>query len=230
MTLADLLAYTLVARCLHRGFEVKRLGSLARFAAIVGCSLYAMTLGSAWAQSAAAPRSQQPPATAKPVSPQAVPPALVAAPPPPPRHVARGPTMAAALKLAAEIEASCRAFHIGVSVIDSEATPKLFYVPDGTAGFHAFTAFRKANTALKFNMPSGKVADATKADPELAAKWQSDAQNYSAYSGGLLLMAGKEVIGAVGVSGAPTVQPQVPGYADEVCAIDGIKAVQFMLK
>jgi uncharacterized protein GlcG (DUF336 family) len=188
-----------------------------------------MIHGAAWAQSASAD-TQRPPALAKPVSPQAVPPALVAAPPPPPRHIARGPTMQAALKLAAAIEASCRAFHIGVSVIDAEGTPKLFYVPDGTAGFHAFTAFRKANTALKFNMPSGKVADATKVDPELALKWQANAQDYSAYSGGLLLVAGKEVIGAVGVSGAPTVQPQVPGYADEVCAVDGIRAVQSMLK
>jgi len=97
--------------------------------------------------------------------------------------------------LAKKIDAACRSVHIAVSVIDSEGMPKLFYVPDGTAGFHAYTAFRKANAALKFNMPSGRVAAAIKSDPELAARWEADTKNFNANLGGLLLMAGDEVIG-----------------------------------
>jgi uncharacterized protein GlcG (DUF336 family) len=172
-----------------------------------------------------------PPASRPAVSPQSIPPALSAGPPPrAQQHVARGPTMKAAWKLAKKIEAACRSVHIAVSIIDSEGMPKLFYVPDGTAGFHAYTAFRKANAALKFNMPSGHVAAAIKSDPELAAVWETDAKSFNANLGGLLLMAGDNVIGAVGVSGAPTVQPQLPGYADEVCGLEGIKAARPMLK
>jgi uncharacterized protein GlcG (DUF336 family) len=172
-----------------------------------------------------------PPASRPAVSPQSIPSALSVGPPPrAQQHVARGPTMKAAWKLAKKIEAACRSVHIAVSIIDSEGMPKLFYVPDGTAGFHAYTAFRKANAALKFNMPSGHVATAIKSDPELAAVWETDAKSFNANLGGLLLMAGDNVIGAVGVSGAPTVQPQLPGYADEVCGLEGIKAVRPMLK
>ena len=196
--------------------------------AIMSAWLLAVLVPMADAQDAA---PGTPPVSSPAVSPQAIPPALSAGPPPrAQQHVARGPTLKAAWKLAKRIEAACRSVHIAVSVIDSDGMPKLFYVPDGTAGFHAYTAFRKANAALKFNMPSGQVAAAIKSDPLLAARWEADAKNFNANLGGLLLMAGDDVIGAVGVSGAPTVQSQLPGYADEVCGLEGVKAVRPLLK
>lgn len=143
---------------------------------------------------------------------------------PPADHVARGPSLAASIKMAEAIVASCAGYHIGVTVIDSEGQPKLVYVPDGTAGFHAGTGFRKANTALKFGMPSGKVAAASKADPELAAKFAADSARFMAFAGGMPIMVGTEIIGAVGVSGAE------PDSRDEACAVDGIKAVASILK
>jgi uncharacterized protein GlcG (DUF336 family) len=126
--------------------------------------------------------------------------------------------------MAEVIAKSCHGYHIGVSVIDAEGTPKLFYIPDGTAGFHAYTGYRKANTALKFAMPSGKVAEATKADPQLAKKFEADAANFVTFAGGMPIMAGNEVIGAVGVSGAE------PSAKDEACAVDGLNAVKTLLK
>jgi len=61
-------------------------------------------------------------------------------------------------------------------------------------------------------------------DPELAAKYQADSGNYLTYAGGVAITVGTEVIGAVGVSGAE------PSEKDEACAMDGVKAVQSMLK
>jgi uncharacterized protein GlcG (DUF336 family) len=73
-------------------------------------------------------------------------------------------------------------------------------------------------------MPSGQVAAAAQADPVLAAKLAADANNYVTWAGGVLIMAGKEVIGAVGVSGAE------PSAKDEQCALVGLKKVQSRLK
>src|SRR6202011_3743090 len=63
---------------------------------------------------------------------------------PPP---ARGPSVELALQAAQEAVAACTGSHVGVAIIDSAGTPKLYYIPDGTAGFHAYTGFRKAYTA-----------------------------------------------------------------------------------
>jgi len=139
-------------------------------------------------------------------------------------HVARSPSLAASLKLAEAIVAFCHGYHVGVTVIDAQGQPKLVYIPDGTAGYHATTSFRTANTALKFSMPSGKVAEATKADPQLAAVYAADAARFVTLAGGLPIIVGSEIIGAVGVSGAE------PNSKDEACGIDGIKAVESLLK
>jgi uncharacterized protein GlcG (DUF336 family) len=148
-------------------------------------------------------------------------------PPPgprPPDVVARSASIAVAVDLAKAIVVACKGYHVGVSVLDAAGTPKLYYIPDGTGGTHAYTGYRKANTALSFKMPSGKVAAAAQADPAIAAKLAADANNYVTWAGGVLIMAGTEVIGAVGVSGAE------PSAKDEACALEGLKKVQSRLK
>lgn len=144
--------------------------------------------------------------------------------PRPPDVVARSASIDVAVDLARAIVVSCKGYHVGVSILDAAGTPKLYYIPDGTGGTHAYTGYRKANTALSFKMPSGKVADAARADPGIAAKLAADANNYVTWAGGVLIMAGKEVIGAVGVSGAE------PSAKDEACALEGLKKVQSRLK
>jgi len=144
--------------------------------------------------------------------------------PRPPDVIARGPTIDVALEMARAIVASCKGYHVGVSILDAAGTPKLYYIPDGTGGTHAYTGYRKANTALTFKMPSGKVMEAAKSDPAIAAKYAANKDNFVGFAGGMPLMAGNEVIGAVGVSGAE------PSEKDEACAIDGIKKVQARLK
>jgi uncharacterized protein GlcG (DUF336 family) len=144
--------------------------------------------------------------------------------PRPPDALARGPSIDLALEAAKTIVASCRGYHVGISILDAAGTPKLYYIPDGTAGNHAYTGYRKANTALSFKMPSGQVAAATKADPQLAAKYAADVSNYVTWAGGIPITVGGEVIGAIGVSGAE------PSEKDEACAIDGLNKIKSRLK
>src|ERR1700684_1390504 len=85
-------------------------------------------------------------------------------PRPPQRAIPRGPSIDLALAAAKAIVEACKGYHVGVSVIDSAGTPKLYYIPDGTDGSHAYTGFRKAYTALTFKMPTSQVGPLTKTD------------------------------------------------------------------
>jgi uncharacterized protein GlcG (DUF336 family) len=144
-------------------------------------------------------------------------------PRPPERPVPRGPALDLALEAAKAIVDACKGYHVGVSIIDSAGTPKLYYIPDGTDGSHAYTGFRKAYTALTFKMPTSQVGALTKTDPTVVARIKAD-PNLLTFAGGMVLEAGGEVVGAVGVSGAE------PSAKDEECGLVGIGKVKDRLK
>ncbi|HUO23807.1 MAG TPA: heme-binding protein [Caulobacteraceae bacterium] len=143
----------------------------------------------------------------------------------PPGHdpVAKGLTADQALTVAKAAVAGCAEFHIGIAILDQAGLPKLYYVPDGTAGFHAYTAFRKANTAYLIKAPSEDIRARMAADPEIAAKVKSG-NAYLYFPGGLPIMKGGEMIGAIGISGAE------PGGNDKKCATAGLKAIADQLQ
>jgi len=140
-------------------------------------------------------------------------------PRPPQRPIPRAPALDLAVEAAKATVVACKGYQISVSIIDSAGTPKLYYVPDGTDGSHAYTGFRKAYTALTFKMPTSQVGPLTKTDPGVAAKIKADT-NLLTFAGGMLLMAGDEVIGAIGVSGAE------PSAKDEECGLVGINKIK----
>jgi uncharacterized protein GlcG (DUF336 family) len=146
--------------------------------------------------------------------------------PKPPRPIfpprADGPTMELALAAARAAVKACDGYSVAVSIVDSAGMPKLFYVPDTTAGFHAYTALRKANTALVFGKPTSAVAALAKGDPSIAARIRGDG-NLFAFAGGLPLPGRDRPIGGIGVSGAE------PSAVDERCAVAGIAAVKDQL-
>jgi uncharacterized protein GlcG (DUF336 family) len=137
--------------------------------------------------------------------------------------VARGPGIDLAYEAAKAAVASCAGKHIGVALIDQIGQPKLYYIPDGSSGDHAFMAFRKANTALLIKAPSEQIVARTAADKELAAKVYGN-PNYISFGGGLPIIVKGEVIGAIGVSGGG------PEGIDTGCATAGLKAVQDRLQ
>jgi uncharacterized protein GlcG (DUF336 family) len=136
---------------------------------------------------------------------------------------ARGPSVDVALQAAQAAVAACAGSHVGVAIIDSAGTPKLYYVPDGTAGFHAYTGFRKAYTALTFKMSTSQVGSLSKTDSVVAAKITADT-NLLSFAGGVPIKVGEEIIGAIGVSGAE------PSAIDEACANAGLEKVKALLK
>jgi len=144
-------------------------------------------------------------------------------PPPPQAPVPKGPAMDLALEAAKAIVQACKGYHVGVSVIDSAGTPKLYYIPDGTDGSHAYTGFRKAYTALTFKMPTSQVNTLAKTDTATIAKIKAD-PNLISWAGGVLLTVGDQIIGAIGVSGAE------PSSKDEECALVGIDKIKGRLK
>ena len=92
---------------------------------------------------------------------------------------------------------------------------------DETGPHTVENSFRKAYTARTFRSPSGALVERLKADPTLGLIHLT---NVIANQGALPIKVGDDVIGGVGVSGAPG------GPNDEGCAAAGIAKVADQLK
>jgi uncharacterized protein GlcG (DUF336 family) len=93
---------------------------------------------------------------------------------------------------------------------------------DDNASPHTFeNSQRKAYTARTFRVPSAEFATRMAGDP---VKAQLALPGVIALAGALPIKVGDEIIGAVGVSGAPG------GEKDEACAKTGIDKVADQLK
>jgi uncharacterized protein GlcG (DUF336 family) len=126
---------------------------------------------------------------------------------------AKGPPAALAEEAVVAATETCKAsgYSVAAVVLDSSGAPKAVLVGDGAPAVVATFAQRKAATALAFNKTSGEVGEAAKTDAFLAEKIQNDPKLIG-WAGGLPISAKGELIGAIGVGGAPG------GDKDEVCA------------
>lgn len=117
---------------------------------------------------------------------------------------------------------SCHAagYHISVVVLDASGLVKVQVRGDGT-GPHTFEhARRKAYTALTFKRTSEETAKAWAASTTPVPVIEGTV----GAAGGVPIKAGNDVIGAIGVSGAPG------GDKDEACASAGIAKIADLLK
>jgi len=112
-------------------------------------------------------------------------------------------------------------FAVSVSVVGRSGELILQVRGDGTGPHTMENSFRKAYTARTFHGPSAALQKRLKDDPLLPLIHLS---NVVAAAGAFPIKAGEDVIGAVGVSGAPG------GDKDEVCAQAGIDKVADQLK
>jgi uncharacterized protein GlcG (DUF336 family) len=140
-----------------------------------------------------------------------------------PRASARAPAIDLAVQAVRAIAEACKQYPLGVAVVNAEGAPTLIYIPDGTDPHHGYTALRKAYTAIVFKVNTSQLVNRAQQDADFAAKIKAD-PNLMAFSGGLLLKAGNDIIGAIGVSGAE------PGRHDEECGLVGLKAIKDRLK
>jgi uncharacterized protein GlcG (DUF336 family) len=112
---------------------------------------------------------------------------------------------------------------ISLVVVDRDGQPVLYARGNLAAPHNLGLAQRKAYTANKFKMPSLEFETKSQTDPELGA--QREVGETIPLGGGVPIMVGNEVIGAVGVSGTKGGQP-----GDEACAKAGAEAAASMVK
>jgi uncharacterized protein GlcG (DUF336 family) len=139
---------------------------------------------------------------------------------------ARGPTLDLAIEAARAAVRSCAAsgYRIGVTVIDSAGEARAMLSADGADGSHVFVAMRKALAALAFNLPSSALSAHIATDQALLAR-VTPAMFIA--GGALPIMAGDQLIGAIGASGAGGA---VLGQQDEICALAGLNRIRHRLK
>jgi uncharacterized protein GlcG (DUF336 family) len=112
---------------------------------------------------------------------------------------------------------------VAAAVVDSAGITKVLLAGDSVFAMGVESSARKAATAVMFRMPTSDLGTKMKNDADLAAKVAAGT-GYIPWPGGVPLMLGGEIIGAIGVGGARD------SLVDEACARAGSAAVQGHLK
>ena len=126
-------------------------------------------------------------------------------------------TMNAALELASAALERCRAdgFKVTINVINRHARTMVVLSDDGVNPHTVENSYRKAYTAFTTRTSTAEMAK--RPQPALASFMLLE--HVTALEGGLPIYAGKELVGAVGISGAPG------GDKDAACAQVGIDKI-----
>jgi uncharacterized protein GlcG (DUF336 family) len=132
-------------------------------------------------------------------------------------------SLAAALTIATTAADLCKSqgYTVSVTVVGRNGEVILQMRGDNAPPHTVENSFRKAYSARTFRVPSGELVQRVKDNPTAPFVHLS---NVVAAQGALPIKAGDDVIGAVGVSGAPG------GEKDEVCAKAGIDKAGDTLK
>src|SRR5215471_1344153 len=130
---------------------------------------------------------------------------------------------AMALSIAQTALETCtkQGYHVSVHVLGRDGEVLVAVRGDEAPPHTMENSQKKAYTARTFRIPSGEFAQRVKDNPTTGAVHLS---GIVAAQGALPIKVGDEVIGAVGVSGAPG------GDKDEACAKTGIDKVADQLK
>ena len=135
-------------------------------------------------------------------------------------HAIRVLTPEAALKATQAALASCRGsgYQVAVAVVDRFGVAQAM-LRDRFAGPHTVdTAINKGWTAVSFRSNTLDLVAPTQ--PGQPSSGIRHLPRFVGVGGGVLIEAGGSIVGAIGVSGAPT------GEADERCAKAGIAAIR----
>lgn len=143
--------------------------------------------------------------------------------PPAEAKAVKGPSAVLALEAIQAAIAACKANgynEVAVSVIDSSGELKAMLAADGTPPGHAVPrSALKAVTALTYKTSSAAVQTRMTTDKAFAAEVEANTK-VLAKAGGELLLSKGEIIGAIGVSGAPG------GDKDDACALAGVAKIK----
>ena len=139
-------------------------------------------------------------------------------------YATRNLTLETALKAAQAALKKCRdsGWQAAVAVVDRSGVVQVI-LRDRYAGPHTpRTASGKAWTAVSFRSNTGALVDLTQ--PGKAQSGVRNLPHVVVLGGGVIIEGGGQMLGAIGVSGAPG------GEADEACAKAGIAAIQESLE
>ena len=129
----------------------------------------------------------------------------------------RGLSLAAAMELATASLERCRTdgYKVSITVLNRHARTSVELSDDGVNPHTIENSLRKAYTAFTTRSPSVELGK--RPQPGLAGFMLLD--KITAIEGGLPIFAGKELVGSVGISGAPG------GEKDAACAQVGIDRI-----
>ena len=125
----------------------------------------------------------------------------------------------AALEAATAALDACRknGYKVTVTVLDNRGGTKVILHDDGANPHTIENSMRKAYTSLTSGRTSGEYGKANVANPQSVGALHLD--RITTLEGALPIKAGNDVIGAIGVSGAPG------GDKDAVCSQAGIDRI-----
>jgi uncharacterized protein GlcG (DUF336 family) len=144
-------------------------------------------------------------------------------PPPPPPAPAVPEGLALEAAQTALLTCTANGYKVGASVVDSVGGTHLTIGVDGVRQGGLDSSVKKAFTALTLKSPTSAIEAQAKTDAAVQAKLTADPRLF-ARAGGVPIMAGGAVIGAIGVGGAPG------GEKDEACALAGLAKIKDRLK
>lgn len=130
-------------------------------------------------------------------------------------------SLAGAQKAAQAAQRACRSkgYAVAVAVVDSHGN-LLALLRDEQAGPHTIdSSWRKAYTALTLRHPTHELVERVVKDPKIQALGDMN-EKILLLGGGLPIVEAKEVVGAIGVGGAPG------AMLDVACARAGLRALR----
>ena len=133
-------------------------------------------------------------------------------------------TLALANEAAAAAVAECQAkgFAVSAAIVDRAGQLKALQRADNAGPHTLDSSQRKAYTSASFRANTGAMMETAQKNPGAANIWHI--QGVILLPGGVPIRVGDQVVGAIGVGGAPA------GSIDEDCANAGIKKISDRLK
>lgn len=128
--------------------------------------------------------------------------------------------LAMAKKAADAAREKCEAdgYKVSVFVVDEGGHPKALVKSDGAGPHTSDSSFRKAYTALSMRNATQNLSNLVKKMPQLASLEKMN-DKIILLAGGQPIKFGGDVVGGIGVGGAPG------GHLDDACAVAGLKAI-----
>lgn len=137
---------------------------------------------------------------------------------------APGPALGLALEAAQEAMQVCanNGYKVTVTVVDSAGEVVAQVRTEGVSARTLDISKRKTNVSLKYKEASMVISEKIKTDNALKAEIEAD-DSLLPWGGARPLMSGGNVIGAIGVSGAPG------GDKDDVCTVAAVEKIKARL-